>query len=152
MYENAIRYTARLAKDPEFKDLGKRGLLANLLIGLSERKKDESGQWKEVATKWVKVTVWNHECVKLCQILKKGDLVLISGAIKVESWEKDGVQRVELGITIGDAGSIQHIVSNKKMSYPKTYDTPVKTQGNEAYGKNYAYKFANTVLVDDIPF
>jgi single-strand DNA-binding protein len=46
-------------------------------------------------TDWVSCKFWNRQAEILCEYVKKGDLLSVVGALRIDTWEKDGVKQTK---------------------------------------------------------
>lgn len=44
-------------------------------------------------TDWLTCQFWNKNAERLADFVKKGDLISVSGSVRVDQWEKDGQKR-----------------------------------------------------------
>lgn len=44
-------------------------------------------------TDWFKCQFWGKNADRLVEFVKKGDLIAVSGSVRIDSWEKDGQKR-----------------------------------------------------------
>lgn len=78
---NSLQLIGRLTKDPEFKKVGEHDL-ANCSMAYNKNKD---------ASFFIDISAWRDSAEKLMNY-KKGELVLISGELDIQSWEKDGIK------------------------------------------------------------
>lgn len=91
---NQVVLIGRLGADPEIKEVGQHKV-SNVSLAVTRPGKDEYGQ---SVTDWIQIQFWNRTAEVLMQYVKKGDLISVSGAMRVESWEKDGQKRSKVYI------------------------------------------------------
>lgn len=82
----------RLGKDPEIKTFEGGGKVAQFNLAVSEKFKKKDGT-KGESTVWQTVKAWDKNADVLEMFVKKGDLLLVEGKIKVDEYEKDGQTR-----------------------------------------------------------
>ena len=83
---NSCALTGRLGKDPELKYTATG--LAKLTISIAtveNRKTDENTQ-----ANWVNVEIWKGQAEYIAENAQKGDLIIVRGRLKSDSWDKDG--------------------------------------------------------------
>lgn len=92
-YENHVRVTGCLGRDPEFKSFANGGKVANLRIATTRRWKDRnSGEVRE-ETEWHSVAVTNEGLVGLIEgRLRKGSYVTITGRLRTRKWQDQSGQ------------------------------------------------------------
>ena len=84
---NNLVISGKLGRDPEKKHIGG-SVLCNLSLAHVERYKQKD-EWKE-KTVWVDVKVWGKTAEYVAERMFKGSIVICSGKLSMESWEKDG--------------------------------------------------------------
>lgn len=85
---NNLVISGKLGRDPEKKHLGG-SVLCTLSLAHTERYKQKD-EWKE-KTVWVDVKVWGKSAEYICEKMSKGQIVICSGKLSMESWEsKEG--------------------------------------------------------------
>jgi single-strand DNA-binding protein len=94
---NHVTFSGNLGQDPEMKYTsgGKELTSASLAVSSSYKKGDE---WVN-ETSWFRLKAWGKVAVQL-NGLKKGDLVIVHGSLKIEEWEKDGQKQRTPVVTI----------------------------------------------------
>lgn len=83
--------TGRLVRDPEWKEINQG--LTNLTFTIASTHEYRSKAEIKKDVVFLTCQVWNKEADKLRIDLKKGQEVFVSGRLKQERWEKDGVQK-----------------------------------------------------------
>lgn len=131
---NSCALTGRLGKDPELKYTSNN--LAKLDVSIAtveNRKQDEN-----TPANWVNVEIWQGQAEYIANNANKGDLIIVRGRIKTDSWEKDGVKHnrtyvvaetVELGqkATTSNKNMANETVKPKEMKqedYKPSSDLP----------------------------
>lgn len=86
---NIVIIRGRLTKDPEVRTTGSGKKVCNFSIANDTGYKDAEGNSKTI---FMDVTVWGS-LAEICEKhLSKGRMVLVTGALDVNNWEKDGVK------------------------------------------------------------
>lgn len=86
---NSVQVSGWLARDPEAKFFDSGACVVSSAVGIQEYKKD-----KDAKTNFVDVKFWNKTAEFVANHLKKGDFVMITGRLEVESWQtKEGQNR-----------------------------------------------------------
>lgn len=81
--------TGNLARDPELKAFNNGSMVCNLVMGVKRPKRKGEDQ----PPFWVKAQIWGKQAEMAADWMKKGDLVLVSGEIAEERYQKrDGTQ------------------------------------------------------------
>lgn len=78
---NCLQLIGRITKDPEFKKVGEHDLATSSMA----YNKNKEQSW------FIDINAWRDSAEKLMQY-KKGELVLISGELDIQTWEKEGVK------------------------------------------------------------
>ncbi len=93
---NKVMLIGRLTRDPEIKEFGNGGKVANIGFAVNNRRKNkESGQWEEVPV-WLDLKAFSWQTGrKLADLaekyLKKGQQIYVEGHLHLDEWEaKDG--------------------------------------------------------------
>lgn len=85
MNEDVITVVGRLGGDPTLKSV--RGdHVAEFRLASTSRRKD-GDTWVDVHTNWFTVEAWGDFAAHVSASLRKGDLVVVLGKLKVEDWE-----------------------------------------------------------------
>lgn len=87
-----ITATGRLGADPELKFTAAGKAVASFRIACTERIND-NGEWKDGATVWLPVSLWEKEAESATEHLRKGDEVTIVGQLTVRQYEHNGQSR-----------------------------------------------------------
>lgn len=92
----------RLTADPELRFLPSGSAMAKMCIVHTDRKKDEAtGQWVDDGEPlFLNAVAWRANAEGAANTLSKGDLVTAIGKLKARSWEKDGVKRTGIEMTV----------------------------------------------------
>lgn len=81
-----------LGKDPELKNVGQNQVASFTLAARTG--KDE--------TTWMNCAVWGKRAQTAAEYLRKGAKITIAGQGKLESYEKDGVEKQSLRVNVTD--------------------------------------------------
>lgn len=143
MSVNKVILLGHLGKDPELRVTASGANVASFSLATSERRKDQSGEWKD-AVEWHNVVVFGKTADNACKFLKKGSQVYVEGKIHTRKWQdKEGKDRYTTEIT----GEVLKFVGKKEAgeraqtnAYPKEVDSGAY-QGSESNMQD-----------DDIPF
>jgi single-strand DNA-binding protein len=90
-----------LGRDVETKYIASGKALHTFSVAVTEKKGDDK------VTSWFNVNVWGDLIQWKLDELKKGALVLVSGRLAVETWEKDGVKGSKTVITADPFSGVQ---------------------------------------------
>lgn len=109
-----------LARDPELRVVGeKQTSVVNFTIATSrEFTKSDDTQGK--ITTFVQCEAWDSAADAIAASFKKGDLVMVEGSLRNDSWEKDGVKHNTIKVRVNNFGQI---VKTKRTSNGKSSET-----------------------------
>ena len=101
---NTVTISGRLTRDVELKSTngGTYFTRASIASNHSVKKGDT---WESVAG-FFDLVAWKHTAEYLHKYAKKGDMLIVSGALRWSSWEKDGVKHSRLYV---NADSVQFL-------------------------------------------
>ena len=144
---NIVVIKGNMARDPEVRQItsGDRNTsVANFAVAVNRHFKRADGS-KDKETTFVECEAWDSGAETIGEIFAKGDPVLISGSLKVDSWEQDGQKRSRMKIRV-----------NK---FEKLYRAPARNSDTEESPANSAEPVMaastpsdNNGDGDDIPF
>ncbi|HZI96525.1 MAG TPA: single-stranded DNA-binding protein [Actinomycetales bacterium] len=82
------------------------GKVTQLNVGASPRFYDrEAGEWRDRDTTWFRVECWSQLGANAAESLRKGERVIVSGRLKVSTWEtKEGAERTSVEIVADHVG------------------------------------------------
>jgi single-strand DNA-binding protein len=89
---NQINLLGRVGKDIEFVQLDSGNSVAKFSLAMSEKFTTKSGEKKE-ETLWMNIEIWGKLGEIANTYVKKGDLLYVSGKLKMDQVEKDGVKK-----------------------------------------------------------
>lgn len=92
-----------LAGDPELKFLQSGAAVCNFVVASTPRVK-KGDSFEDGETMWVRCAAWRQLGENCAESLSKGSRVLISGRLRVRSYEKDGVQRTSIEMDVDAIG------------------------------------------------
>jgi len=87
---NQCQFIGRLGADPETRVMQSGEAVSNFRIAVGSKWKNKTGEQQE-STEWVTVTAFGKIGEICAQYLKKGSQVYISGRMKTEKYDKNGV-------------------------------------------------------------
>jgi len=99
---NIVVLKGNLTKDPEVKTInanGKTTSVAQFSIAVNRHYKKADGS-KEQSVTYVDCEAWDTGAETLGKYAKKGDPLLINGALKLDQWETDGQKRSKLKVRV----------------------------------------------------
>lgn len=65
-------------------------MVAEVRLAVNRPTKDAMGN---PVTDWLTCQFWDKQAERLSEFVKKGDLISVSGAMRVDNWEKEGEKR-----------------------------------------------------------
>jgi len=90
----------RLTRDAELKYTSSGQAVCKFSVATNSRVK-KGDQWVDESSYW-NVDLWGKKAESVNQYLTKGKLVAVSGDMRQDKWEKDGVQKMNVQITAND--------------------------------------------------
>ena len=118
---NECKFIGRLGKDVEVRTMPSGKSVANFSLAVGESYKNKNGE-KVENTEWVNVVAFDKLADIMSQYLSKGSQVYISGRMKTDKYEKDGVTRYSTKII---ADKLQMLGGGKnKDQAPQTAPAP----------------------------
>jgi single-strand DNA-binding protein len=137
----------RVGKDPEIRDAGN-SKVANFSIATDEGYFNKENQWVE-AVEWHRITVWNKQAEKVHAKIKKGDIVLIQGKLKTDSWDDPDRAGKKLYSTSIVAFIVKHI-SDQGRRVAAKQNGGMAPQAQPA--QTYTAPGGTPQPLDDLPF
>ena len=103
---NLVVLRGNLARDPELRFVGdKKTAVVNFTVATSREFTRANGSKDEVTT-FVRCEAWDSGAEAVSNTLKKGDLVMIEGSLRNDSWEKDGVKHSTMKVRVNNFAPI----------------------------------------------
>lgn len=104
-----------LARDPEVRVVtinGKQTSVVNFTIAVSREYTKANGE-KDKVTTFVPCEAWDSGADIIGDSFKKGDLVMVEGSLRNDSWEKDGVKHNSLKVRVNNFSKITKLSRNR---------------------------------------
>jgi single-strand DNA-binding protein len=120
---NTVILRGNLARDPELRTVtigDKETSVVNFTVATS-REFTKSNGAKDKITSFISCEAWDSGAEAVASTLKKGDLVMVEGSLRNDSWEKDGVKHSTLKVRVNNFGKI-----HKTQRYDKSSDTKIE--------------------------
>jgi single-strand DNA-binding protein len=92
-----------LASDPDLKFLPSGAAVCNFVVASTPRVK-KGDNYEDGEAMWVRCAVWRQQAENVAETLTKGTRVIVSGRLKVRSYEKDGVKRTSIEMDVDGVG------------------------------------------------
>jgi single-strand DNA-binding protein len=113
---NLVILRGNLARDPELRHVnpsGKETAVVNFTVAVSREFTKNNGETDKVTT-FVNCEAWDTGAEAISSSFRKGDLVMIEGSLRNDSWEKDGVKRSTMKVRVNNFARIQKVVKNSQ--------------------------------------
>lgn len=129
---NKITLIGRITKDLELKHIGEKNT-ANVKFNLAVDNY-ENGQ---KGADFIPVTVWGKQAENLCKYCGKGSQIAVNGALKIRSYDKDGVKKyvtevladgfngIEFLSTGNNAGGSNSGTNNNQGGFDEDFGAPI---------------------------
>lgn len=134
---NTVQLLGNIGRDAEVKTTRGGKDYAVCTLATTDNYKDENGEWKS-STEWHNLTVFGNIVDKFAKDAKKGSLILVTGKITYNTYEKDGIKRTNTTIIVDNYMPLEKTVKNNPM--PKEEPRPKHAS------------FLNSGSDDDVPF
>jgi len=111
-----------LARDPEVRVVntgGKQTSVVNFTVAVSREYTKANGE-KDKVTTFVPCEAWDTGAEIIADSFKKGDLVLVEGSLRNDSWEKDGVKHNTLKVRVNNFSKITKLSKKNKSEQNET--------------------------------
>lgn len=118
MIMNVVILRGNLARDPELRTINisdKQTSVVNFTVATSREFTKANGSQDKI-TSFIQCEAWDSGAEAIASSLKKGDLVMIEGSLRNDSWEKDGVKHSTLKVRVNNFGKIQKTKRQEKTS------------------------------------
>lgn len=129
---NLVILRGNLARDPELRHVnpsGKETAVVNFTVAVSREFTKNNGETDKVTT-FVNCEAWDTGAEAISSSFRKGDLVMIEGSLRNDTWEKDGVKRSTMKVRVNNFARIQKVVKNSQSAKAVT-TTDSDNQENE---------------------
>lgn len=116
---NITLLKGNLARDPELRVVnpnGKQTSVVNFTIAVNRDYVKANGE-RDKITSFINCEAWDSGAETIAESLKKGDLVMVEGSLRNDSWEKDGVKHSSLKVRVNNFSKIT------KLSRAKSEET-----------------------------
>lgn len=93
-----------LARDPELRNVSigdKQTSVVNFTIAVSREFTKANGIQDKV-TSFISCEAWDSGAETIASSFKKGDLVMVEGSLRNDSWEKDGVKHSTMKVRVNN--------------------------------------------------
>ena len=137
---NKVTLIGRITKDLELKHIGEKNT-ANVKFNLAVDNY-ENGQ---KGADFIPVTVWGKQAENLCKYCGKGSQIAVNGALKIRSYDKDGVKKYITEVLADNFNGIEFLSKGNSTGESNS------NTGNSEYDSNSNWE--GTPIDDgDMPF
>lgn len=144
---NQCNFIGRCGQDPEIINTSG-DKLAKVSLACSESWKDKNGEKKE-STEWINLEIWGNLANIFEQYVNKGDLIYVSGKIRTDVFEKDGIKRYSTKIMVRE----MKMLGSKQEGSQQNQSQDQGSQPHPSTQSNYsAPKMDGSVDDDELPF
>jgi single-strand DNA-binding protein len=115
---NIVILRGNLARDPELRVVNsgeKQTSVVNFTIATSREFTKANGTQDKV-TSFIQCEAWDSGAEAIATSFKKGDLVMVEGSLRNDSWEKDGVKHSTLKVRVNNFAKIIKTKRSEKAS------------------------------------
>lgn len=108
---NLVILRGNLTRDPELRNIGsgdRQTAVVNFTVAVSKEFTRANGT-KDKITSFVPCEAWDTGAEIISSSFTKGDLVMVEGTIRNDSWEKDGVKHNTLKVRVNNFSKITKI-------------------------------------------
>jgi single-strand DNA-binding protein len=103
--QTQIQLIANLTHDPELRYTTSGKAYARIRLASTPRVKDSSGAWVDGATTFYEGRAWNDLAEHVAESLRRGDRVIVFGALRTERWtDSTGEDREALRVDVDEIG------------------------------------------------
>lgn len=105
---NIVILKGNLARDPELRVINsgdKQTSVVNFTVATSREFTKANGTQDKI-TSFISCEAWDSGAEAIASTFKKGDLVMIEGSLRNDSWEKDGVKHNTLKVRVNNFAKI----------------------------------------------
>jgi single-strand DNA-binding protein len=114
-----------LARDPELRVVntgGKQTSVVNFTVAVSREYTKASGE-KDKVTSFINCEAWDSGAEIIGSSFHKGDLVLVEGSLRNDTWEKDGVKHSSLKVRVNNFSKITKLSKQNKSEQSETAES-----------------------------
>lgn len=115
-FMNLVILRGNLARDPELRTVNTNNRstsVVNFTIATSREFTKQNGETDKITT-FVQCEAWDTGADAVAESLKKGDLVMVEGSLRNDSWEKDGVKHSTMKVRVNNFAKLNRSAKNKK--------------------------------------
>lgn len=136
-----IEIVGNLVEDPILRTTSNGVDVANMRIGTSERKQDETGAWIETSKLYISIVCWRDHAKLVAENLNKGDAVAVMGKLKQKEYtDSNGQKRTDYEIEANTISKVLKPYRMDKMSNENVAWNPAPASGstdNTIWGSSF---------------
>ncbi len=150
-----VTIIGNIATDPERSQTQTGVPVVTFRLAAGERRKDpQTGQWSEVHTNWYRVSAYRALADNAAASLRKGERVLVTGRLRLRTWESNGKSGHEAEV---DADALGHDLlwgsSSFTRNVPQRQTSPATTAAPDGGGDGTAAEaWTAPATADATPF
>ena len=113
---NLVILRGNLARDPEVRQVstgGKQTSVVNFTVATSREYTKSNGE-KDKVTSFINCEAWDTGAEIIGESFAKGDLVMVEGSLRNDSWEKDGVKHSSFKVRVNNFSKLTKLSRYKK--------------------------------------
>lgn len=100
-----INLSGNASAQPELRHTKSGLAVTTFSVAVQSRKRDsETGEWRDDATTWYRVTAFRELAEHCAASVRKGTRVVVTGQLVAHPWESDGRQGLSLDVTADSVG------------------------------------------------
>lgn len=112
---NLVILRGNLARDPEVRKVntgGKETFVVNFTVATSREYTKSNGD-KDKVTSFINCEAWDTGAEIISESFNKGDLVMVEGSLRNDSWEKDGVKHNSFKVRVNNFSKLTKLSRHK---------------------------------------
>lgn len=124
-----VAIEGRVVEDPELRFAPSGVAVGRLRLVASSRKKVNE-EWVDDKTLWIDVTTFRQLAENVAESVRKGDLVVATGKLQTEEWEKDGQKRSKIALVADNvalSAMFRAIPRGEQTQRVKASDSPAES-------------------------
>lgn len=113
---NLVVLRGNLARDPEMRRVntgGKDTAVVNFTVATSREYTKANGD-RDKVTSFINCEAWDTGAEIIGESFSKGDLVMVEGSLRNDSWEKDGVKHNSFKVRVNNFSKLTKLSRYKK--------------------------------------
>jgi len=140
---NIVVLKGNLTRDPESRSVGTKGnIVVNFGMAINRVYVKADGT-KDQEVVFIDCEIWDSGAETLKKYVKKGDPLLISGALKMDTWEADGVKKSKIKVRV----STFEFLKGKTDAAPSSESVPAASEPVSA-----GVSASDPAMNENIPF